>query len=283
MPWLLLPISQRIQDFSANRSTTLIQQSTTPPLGPASPLILGTVPYQVGAPLLEGLDAHPGVELRQQVPTQLIRSLRAGELEGALVSSIEAFRRPGLLALNHLGIACDGEVASVRLFCRKAPQDVKSLALDDSSATSVALTRVLLKKRYGARIMEESRIPPTLQPDSIDADAVLMIGDFGVAAQSNRPFILDLGEEWARWKNLPFVFALWLFRCPEPRVREASEILMDCRMKAKQRATSDGTGGRICHDLDPRFLAGLEEFHNEAASLGLCEASIQPVWVGPPR
>ncbi len=248
-----------------------------------APLLLGSVPYQVGAPLLEGLESHPGVELRQQVPTELIKSLRKGEIEGALVSSIEAFRSEGLLALSELGIACDGKVASVRLFCRVPPKEVRSLALDASSATSVALSQILLRKRYGAHIQSESRIAPTHEPDEIDADAVLLIGDAGVAARSRRPYVLDLGEEWDRWKGLPFVFALWLFRSTEDRVRQASVILGACREKALLRATSDGTGGRIRHDLDPRFLRGLSAFHQEAASLGLCEASIEPTWVNSKR
>jgi chorismate dehydratase len=248
-----------------------------------APLLLGSVPYQVGAPLLEGLETHPEVKLRRQIPTELIKSLRNGQIEGALVSSIEAFRTKGLLALRNLGIACDGKVASVRLFCRTAPQDVKSLALDSSSATSVALCKILLQKQFGAQIKTETRISPTLQPDTINADAVLLIGDSGVAAKSQRPYILDLGEEWAHWKGLPFVFALWLFRTTKERAIRASAILQICRENARLHSTSDGTGGKIRHDLNPRFLAGLAAFHQEAASLGLCDASIEPIWVDPER
>ncbi len=244
-----------------------------------SPILLGSVPYQVGAPLLEGLTAHPEVELRQQVPTELIKSLRKGKIEGALVSSIEAFRSEGLFALGDLGIAADGEVGSVRLFCRTKPEEVQSLAIDSSSATSVALSHILLRKRFGARIQREIPISPTIDPDTIDADAVLLIGDAGVAAHSKRPHILDLGEEWTQWKGLPFVFALWLFRTSRVRVLKAGTILHACREKARLFGTRDGTGGKIRHDLDARFLSGLAAFHQEAASLRLCDASIEPTWI----
>ena len=60
-----------------------------------SALRVGSVPYLVGRPLDQGLGDEPGIELHHAVPALLIDQLRAGEIDVALVSSIELFRTPG--------------------------------------------------------------------------------------------------------------------------------------------------------------------------------------------
>ena len=78
-----------------------------------TPLRVGAVPYLVGRPLVDGLSQEPGLELSFAVPAQLVESLRRAELDVALVSSIELFRRPGYGYLSGSAIAGSGFVASV--------------------------------------------------------------------------------------------------------------------------------------------------------------------------
>jgi chorismate dehydratase len=103
---------------------------------------IGGVPYGVGAPLLTGLANDPAVAFVQAPPTRLIAQLRAGELDAALVSSIEAVRLPGYRVAPGLGIACKREIRSVRAFRRRGTP-IRSVGLDRSSATSVAMLRLL--------------------------------------------------------------------------------------------------------------------------------------------
>lgn len=243
------------------------------------PFKIGGVPYLVGAPVLHGMDSVDQVSLTRKYPRVLIEELRRGELEAALVSSIEGFRRPGYEALRSIGMACDGEVRSVRMFLRTAPEDVRSLALDCGSATSVALSKVLLSNRFGAKVERCFDIEPTMRPDGIDADAVLLIGDAGLRAEAGQRRVLDLGAEWKAWKGLPFIFALWLIRTSGQRSSGIAEQLTSAWARGKAEGVEDGTGGRIQYDLGARHHEGLRAFHEEAAGLGLCESGLEPRWI----
>jgi chorismate dehydratase len=253
---------------------------------------IGGVPFSVGARLVAGLDEHPDVELSLEPPSRLAGRLRRHELDVALVSSIEAFRHPGYIALPNPGIACDGKVRSVRLFLRTEPSAVRSLAVDRSSATSVALARVILLRRYQARIERTFEIEPTLAPDDIDADAVLLIGDAGLRAAEGERRTLDLGEEWQAWKGLPFVFALWLLRPSgdvvaggrdspdDARVRRVVAELRAAWARGEVAGIDDGTDGSIRYELGALDLKALRVFRDEALALGLCEPGIEPRWFG---
>ena len=100
----------------------------------------------------------------------------------------------------------------MKLFSRVAPERIGRLALDEGSRTSAALVRILLRERFG--------IEPPLQPlpigaglESSDADAVLLIGDRAMHSPPGRfAEVWDLGDDWFRWAELPFVFAMWTAR-----------------------------------------------------------------------
>ncbi len=238
-------------------------------------LVLGTVPYRVAAPVLDtGTHCHD-VELVARPPAVLVEELRAGRLDGALVSSIEAFRTEGYYAAPDLGIAATGAVGSVRLFLRVPPAEVRRLAADEASRTSVALARIFLR-RAGARGLTISTIPATRRPAAVAADAVLLIGDHGFAAQSDGLEVVDLGAFWYDWQRKPFVFALWLFRGPEDRARRALACVRAAAAAAPPRAAS---GLRVEHRLTGEHLAGLEAFRREAAAAGLCRPDVAPRWL----
>jgi chorismate dehydratase len=130
----------------------------------------------------------------------------------ALIPSIEFFQRPDYVIVSDACIACRGPVRSVKLLSRVPLEAIRTLALDEGSRTSVALVRILLKERLG--------IEPRLAPLPIDApyqnaatDAVLVIGDRAIhPARGEWVVQWDLGEEWNRWSELPFVFAMWVTR-----------------------------------------------------------------------
>ncbi|MEO6708601.1 MAG: MqnA/MqnD/SBP family protein, partial [Planctomycetota bacterium] len=86
---------------------------------PTRNLRVGAVPYLVGRPLISGLAQESGFDLSYAVPSKLVERLRGGDLDVALVSSIELFRRPGYGYLADSGIAGRGFVASVQVFLNK--------------------------------------------------------------------------------------------------------------------------------------------------------------------
>ncbi len=235
---------------------------------------IGGVPYGVGAPLLAGLESDPAVTFVQAPPTALIAQLRTGELDAALVSSIEAVMRPGYAVAAGLGIACKREIRSVRAFRRRGAP-IRTVGLDQSSATSVALLRILLAKRRAADVAagaEFTPIEPTRTPDALPHDLVLLIGDHGLTADPGTREVWDLGREWCEWTELPFVFALWVLR-PGADHTAVLPALQRARARGRELGAIDGTHGKAHYDLDAADLRGLQRFWAEAKSLGLATAA----------
>jgi chorismate dehydratase len=226
----------------------------------------------VGAPLLYGLGDQPGVELIVAPPRDLVPLLRRRRLDAALVSSVEAFRQPGYRAVPGLAIACEGPARSVRAF-RARGRALRTAGVDTGSESSVALLRILLHERLGGPDCALARIEPTLTPDALPHDIVLLIGDCGLRADAGGREVLDLGEQWHAWTGLPFVFALWLL-APGASAERIVPLLRNARAAALRARVDDGTRGAIRYELGARELAGLEHFRARAAALGLIEPDI---------
>jgi predicted solute-binding protein len=144
----------------------------------------------------------------RDVPSRLLERLLAGEIQAATLPSIDYARSATALDLvPGVAIACQGPVRSVRLVHAVPVEQIRRVALDASSHTSVALLKILLHERLG-RDPEFVTRPPELPAMLEESDAALIIGDPALFAGDDRPS-LDLGEEWIRLTRLPFVFAFW--------------------------------------------------------------------------
>jgi chorismate dehydratase len=178
---------------------------------------IGAVNYLNSKPLVSGLDAAPCVRLTFDLPSRLADSLAAGRLDVALIPSVEFFRTAGHRIVSDACVACRGPVLSVKLHFRVPPTDVRTLALDEGSRTSAALSQILLAERCGVRPQLE-RLPIGSGIDATTADAVLLIGDRAITSSpqslASSPFleVWDLGQTWTNWTGLPFVFAMWIAR-----------------------------------------------------------------------
>lgn len=80
---------------------------------------------------------------------------------------------------------------------------------------TAALVQVLLARRYNIRpSLQSFKIDAAV--DSVQADAVLMIGDRAMNIDTSAYVAdWDLGEEWTRETGLPFVFAMWVAAGPQ--------------------------------------------------------------------
>ncbi len=182
-------------------------------------LRIGCVQYLNSKPLIHG---YPGAVIFDH-PSGLARDLVAGELDVALVPTFEALRAPHYTLAEGVGIACDGPVYSVFLAHRGPLSQLRRVALDPASLTSVHLLQVLLREYHGLHpeLLDFSAFPG-------NADAALIIGNQAIEfRQHDREGyeILDLGEEWKRCTGLPFVFAPWLMRPDLPNVSHVAEEL----------------------------------------------------------
>ncbi|MFY9343343.1 MAG: MqnA/MqnD/SBP family protein [Planctomycetota bacterium] len=240
-------------------------------------LRIGGVPYGVGAPLLAGLGSDPAVTLVQAPPTALIEQLRRGELDVALVSSIEAIRLPRYRIARGLGIASKREIRSVRAFRRRSVP-IRSVGVDQGSATSVALLRILLAKAHAADVAADvtfTAIAPTRAPDQLPHNLVLLIGDHGLGADAGAREVWDLGQHWRALTGLPFVFALWVL-APHADADAVLPVLHQARARGKALGPVDGTHGAAHYDLDAEDERGLHRFWTEARALQLAGAADPP-------
>ncbi len=164
-------------------------------------------------------------DLSFSVPSQCADRLAEGSAEIGIVPSIQLTRQ-NLEIIRGAGIACRGPVRSILLISKVPFAEIRTLAADSSSRTSVVLSRIILSQKYGAEPLFISEAPDLVR--MLDhADACLIIGDPALLLDpADIPFhVLDLGAEWADLTGLPMVFAVWAARedvatqSPEPFLR----------------------------------------------------------------
>lgn len=188
---------------------------------------LGAVGYLNARPLVYGLERASAFDVRYDVPAECARLLHAREIDLGLIPSIEYLRGPKPYAIvPGPAVTSRGPVASVAIYTAKEPRDIRTIAMDSSSRTSVALATILLRRLFGVAADAVS-MAPDLASMLTGADAALIIGDNALfldpssdrrgagdaesAAGGPRSAVqkLDLGELWTGMTGLPFVYACW--------------------------------------------------------------------------
>lgn len=252
-------------------------------------LRVGAVRYLNAKPLYYRLDEHaPGVSLIMDYPSVLARRLADGELDVALIPSIEYLRGPAnaYSILPGFAIAAKGPVRSVRLFSRVPFDQIERLALDEGSRTSQALCRVWLSRVHGVDPKRIESLPMGTPIEESTADAVMLIGDRAMREPSGRfESIVDLAQAWREMTGLPFVFALWVARSevdlgnlPEALATSRADGLAHSGEIARESAARLGLSEPECvdylnrvlsYDLGTQEIAGLRRFADECAAMGL--------------
>ena len=124
---------------------------------------IGAVGYLNARPLVYGLERDPRFDVRFDLPARCAELLHAGQTDLGLIPSIEYLRAPGgpdaYRVVPDLGVTSRGEVASVALFTTREMRDVRSISLDTSSRTSIALTRVMCARVFGIAPSFEAHAP----------------------------------------------------------------------------------------------------------------------------
>jgi predicted solute-binding protein len=177
-------------------------------------LCLGCVKYLNARPLIHG---WPG-ELVLDHPAALCDKLACGELDVALVSSFEFLRNPIYRVVDGVSISSHGPVYSVIVAHRGEISQISEVETDPASRTSLNLLRCLLAERG-----LNSRLTAPCESQTNAHHARLLIGDQAIRFRRDYPEFRfwDLGEEWKRLVDLPFVYALWLIR---PEFGDATTI-----------------------------------------------------------
>ena len=244
------------------------------------------VSYLNTAPLVWGMLYGPQqglFDLEFRIPSGCADQLASGAADIGIVPSYELTRQD-LEILPGSGIACHGPVRSILLISRRPAPDIRTVAMDTSSRTSVQLARVVLHTRYGVR---PQCIPhaPDLEGMLRAADAALIIGDPALRIDpAALPYqVYDLGAEWVEMTGLPMVFAVWAGRravvtpevvetfresCRYGRERIGEIVASEApRRQFPPALVRDYLTAHIVHELGPDDYRGMRHFLELAGEL----------------
>ena len=214
-------------------------------------LRISIVQYLNTAPLVWGFTNGPlagKYDLSFTVPSQCAEALRGRTVDIAIIPAIEYQRIPGLVVLPELAIASQNRVRSLLIIAKKPIEQVRSIALDRSSRSTQALTRILAARHWKID-PDFFETEPDLSQMLEKADAALLIGDpalrLSIAIEKNSTVspqgravcqaatlgipgaeifhIYDVVGEWRKFSSLPAVMAVWAAR---PEVA-TPEVLAD--------------------------------------------------------
>lgn len=190
-------------------------------------LRIGRIDYLNVWPLFHGLQLRlrPETQVKARIvsghPSELNEALAEGKLDVAPSSSFEyLLRSDNYSLLPDLSISSWGPVRSVLLACpfpvsempRRSAAGLR-VGLSSASASSVALLRILW--RFHWKWPEPEWIE--LQPGhGLDKHIpFLEIGDYALRLTCAPPrgwHLIDLGQAWWEFTNLPFVYGVWMAR-----------------------------------------------------------------------
>ena len=255
------------------------------------PLRISAISYLNTAPLMWDFEhgrAGSGFDLSYTLPSRCAASLAEGSADIGIIPAAAYAGIPGLVILPGVAIASRRPVRSILLASKVPLESIRSVALDTSSMTSVALTKVLFAKWWGGARTYTS-MAPDIEQMLKQHDAGLLIGDPALQLDRSRYITYDLAEEWIRFTGKPFVFAFWAVR--QAALKEApldlAKIFQESRdhglepdnlaqiarewaprMRLREAEIFDYLTQNIHYRLDPECLTGLQLFYRYAVEVG---------------
>lgn len=250
----------------------MLNSDLLPPSNPPRKPRVCAVSYLNTAPLVWGALHGPQrglLDLSFAVPSICADRVIQGDADIGIIPLIEMDRHR-LDWVSEIGIACRGPVRTILLVSRVPFEQIRTLATDSGSRTSVQLARIILARKYGALPSVVS-----MEPDLVrmleSADAALVIGDAALMldpTEIEHP-CLDLGEEWVNLTGLPMVFAVWSGRHGQITPELADAMRASCHYGLgqldaiiKEEAERRGFPDFLVHQYLTRnvsFLLGEEE------------------------
>lgn len=256
-------------------------------------LRISAISYLNTAPLMwdfEHGDAGRHFEISYTLPSSCARDLADGKADIGIIPAAAYARIPELQILPDVAIASRRAVRSILLVSQIPVELVRTVALDTSSMTSVALTKILFEKWLGGGRTFTS-MEPDIEKMLEQCDAGLLIGDPALRVDRRKYHTLDLAEEWIRYTGKPFVFAFWALRNdalkeadPELNVaaifresrdhglNDESLNQIECewgpRLALSREDIRTYLTENIHYQLDSGCLQGLELFYRYATEIG---------------
>ena len=144
-----------------------------------SVLRVSAISFLNTAPLMwdfERGEAGKDFEISYTIPSECAAALASGTADMGIIPAVTYAQIPGLVILPNIAIAAKDHVRSILLISKKPMEDVRTVATDTSSRTSVALTQVLFAKFFGGH-RKFTPHPPDVKEMLKEHDAALLIGD----------------------------------------------------------------------------------------------------------
>ena len=260
-------------------------------------LRISAISYLNTAPLMwdfEHGEAGRDFDISYTLPSDCAHSLQVGAADIGIIPAAAYAQIPELSILPDVAIASRQPVRSILLVSRMPVEKVRTVALDTSSMTSVALTKVLFEKWLGGG-RDFAPMAPDIDKMLAARDAGLLIGDPALQIDRSRYFTLDLAEEWIRYTGKPFVFAFWAVR--QDAIQDAdpsldlAAVFQQSRDHGLEPASLDRISAEwapklgispadvlsyltenIYYHLDAACLEGLRLFYRYAAEIGALPA-----------
>ena len=227
-------------------------------------LRISAISFLNTAPLMwdfEHGEAGKDFSIEYTIPSACAAALAANDADIGIIPAFTYAQIPGLVILPNIAIASKDRVRSILLVSRKPIEDVRTVAADTSSRTSVALTQVLFTKFFGGS-RELTPHPPQLEEMLRTHDAALLIGDAALQVPTDTEYHLyDLAHIWRERTGLPFVFAVWAVRLDALNRKPDGLSLAKVFQQSRD------------HGLEPQNLDGIAK--EWAPRLGLTEADIR--------
>lgn len=263
-----------------------------------SRLRISAISYLNTAPLMWDFE-HESIgsefDISYTLPSRCAADLQQGRADIGIIPAAAYATVPDLQILPGVAIASVRPVRSILLVSKVPLQEVHSVALDSSSLTSVALTKILFAKWWGG-MRKFISAPPDLQSMLQQHDAALLIGDPALRVNRSSYTTYDLADEWIRLTGKPFVFAFWAVRPGAlneiPPALDLSGIFQDSRDHGLVRRNLEQTAHywaprvglgeadvqsyltlSIHYDLDAACIEGMELFYQYARECGALPAA----------
>jgi chorismate dehydratase len=271
-----------------------------------SRLKISAISYLNTAPLMwdfEHGEAGADFDISYTLPSACAEALRAGMADIGIIPAAAYATVPDLVIIPDVAIAARRAVRSILLVGKRPVghlskqqwwKQVRTVALDTSSMTSVALAKILFAKWLGGA-REYKPMAPNLDAMLGACDAALLIGDPALQVDRTRYFTLDLAEEWVARTGKSFVFAFWAIRKQALAGRNAAAIA-EVFQKSRDHGLSPKNLEAIAAEwaphlgltvemvrvylthnihyyLDPPCLEGLELYYRLGAEIGALPAA----------
>ncbi|WCL47978.1 menaquinone biosynthetic enzyme MqnA/MqnD family protein [Leptospira sp. GIMC2001] len=182
---------------------------------------VGVVKSLNARPLTWGFEKDNTVQKVYDTPKVLAEMLVAGELDTALISSVECLRHSDSLQYSlSVGVCARTGVRSILYYKNLTESFPPSMiSVDSGSRTSVALLELLFLLETGKKVITQADSPENIMKEiSKGSGHHMLFGDNALNCSFNSDIfqVRDIAEWWFSLTGLHFIFALWAYPKAKP-------------------------------------------------------------------